>query len=269
MNTKKAIIFALVGILLVSSLGLAVEVASARMVDRNSVMGNSMISNRLTSATWQRVIGIAQQWGDVNVNGSLQVQARTAVHNETDSKALAQATAIWTTNLTRPIEGVRDRENFTYVYYVARLVNSSITSQTYENGVFTLTGTWKVANITANITVITNDDGYITRVIRTQDIKPDQATGTLTIADNKFTLALDNKDPLTGSVIRSVTRSWNNPFKMADDSTNTITRYDVHAIGQCNGAMPGWGNYNSNMDFNNNFRVDIADISTVAANVES
>jgi hypothetical protein len=31
--------------------------------------------------------------------------------------------------------------------------------------------------------------------------------------------------------------------------------------------MPGWGNYDTRMDFNNNYRVDIADISTVASNM--
>jgi hypothetical protein len=32
-------------------------------------------------------------------------------------------------------------------------------------------------------------------------------------------------------------------------------------------AVPGWGGYDSQMDFNGNFKVDIADLSTVAANM--
>ena len=55
---------------------------------------------------------------------------------------------------------------------------------------------------------------------------------------------------------------------MTDDTTgNVVTRSDVKAVGQCYGAMPGWGSYDTRMDFNNNYRVDIADISTVAANM--
>ena len=55
---------------------------------------------------------------------------------------------------------------------------------------------------------------------------------------------------------------------MTDDSTtSTVTRDDVKAIAQNYGAMPGWGNYNVNMDFNHNYRVDIADISSVARNI--
>jgi hypothetical protein len=34
------------------------------------------------------------------------------------------------------------------------------------------------------------------------------------------------------------------------------------------GARPGWGSYDSNMDFNCNYKIDIADLATVAANVQ-
>ena len=75
-------------------------------------------------------------------------------------------------------------------------------------------------------------------------------------------------EDLTGTVHRSITRAWYNPFKMTDDSTtSTVTSADVHTVAACYGAMPGWGNYDMSMDFNNNYRVDIADISTVAHNM--
>jgi hypothetical protein len=32
--------------------------------------------------------------------------------------------------------------------------------------------------------------------------------------------------------------------------------------------MPGWGNYDQTMDFNLNYRIDITDVATVAANVK-
>ena len=31
--------------------------------------------------------------------------------------------------------------------------------------------------------------------------------------------------------------------------------------------MPGWGNYDAKMDFCGHFKIDIADLSTVASNV--
>jgi hypothetical protein len=55
---------------------------------------------------------------------------------------------------------------------------------------------------------------------------------------------------------------------MTDDTTsNVVTRSDVKVVAQSYGAMPGWGRYDTRMDFNNNYRVDISDISTVAANM--
>jgi hypothetical protein len=32
--------------------------------------------------------------------------------------------------------------------------------------------------------------------------------------------------------------------------------------------MPGWGNFDQKMDFNGNYKIDIADLTTVAANVQ-
>ena len=63
-----------------------------------------------------------------------------------------------------------------------------------------------------------------------------------------------------------------NPFKITDDTignvvSNTVTREDIKAFTKCYGAMPGRGSYDTRMYFNDNYRVDIADISTVAANM--
>ena len=63
-----------------------------------------------------------------------------------------------------------------------------------------------------------------------------------------------------------------NPFKITDDTIGnlvgiTVTREDMKVVTKCYGAIPGWGSYDTRMDFNNNYRVDIADISTVAANM--
>lgn len=263
MNRKQAAIFAIVGILLASTLSMAIESAVARPL----LQANS--SHRLMQASWLRMNGNITQWGTTDVRGQLQTESRTAVHQSSDSKQVASATAIWSTNISREIQSVRARENFTYVYYVAKLANSSVTSLTSTSTSYTLSGTWNLLNITSRITVNVDDaTGNITKVHRDQDIIPSQANGELKIADNKFTLQIDGKDALTGTVYRSITRSWYNPFKMTDDGAiNTITRTDVRELAKCYGAMPGWGQYNSNMDFNNNYRVDISDISTVAANM--
>ena len=264
MNKNKTIIFAIIGILLASSLALAVESATALPTSIADA-----ISNRLISASWVRLNGVVTKWGTTDVRGQLQTQARSGMHMITGENQLTSATAIWTTNITREISAVQAKENFTFVYYVARLNNASISSATVNSATqYSLSGTWNLANITSTITVITDENGIVTKVHRDQDITTGKATGDLTITGNQFTLSITGIDTLTGSVWRSITRSWYNPFKMTDDSaTSYVTRADIKAIARNYGAMPGWGNYYSSMDFNHNYRVDIADISSVARNM--
>ena len=264
MNKNKVIIFAIIGLLLASCLTVAVNFATAMPTSTTDTM-----ANRLMSASWIRLKGVVTQWGTTDVRGTLQTQARVATRQVSGVNELTSATAIWTTNLTREISAVKSISNFTYVYYVARLPNASIASATVDSATaYSLSGTWNLANVTSTITILTDDSGAITKIHRDQDIITSKASGKLTVTGNTFTLNIEGINPLTGSVFRTITRSWYNPFKMTDDSTtSTVTRNDVRAIAQNYGAMPGWGNFDSNMDFNNNYRVDIADISSVARNI--
>ncbi len=261
---KKIVIFAVISILLVSSLALAIEFAAARP----SIIEN--ISNRLTQASWVRLNGNISQWGTEDVRGQLQTQARTSTHESSGNKQLTSATAMWTTNTSRAIQSLRTKENFTYTYYVARLTNGSVSTLNADSATnsYFLNGTWNLAKITATTTVNTDENGTITHVHRDQDTTPSKAYGELSVNGNQFTLNINGIDQLSGSVYRQITRSWFNPFKMTDDSTNSaVTHTDVKTIAKCYGNMPGWGNFDASMDFNNNYRVDIADISTVAANL--
>jgi hypothetical protein len=264
MNRNKALIFAIIGILVASCFTVAVNFATAmptKMADT--------VANRLLSASWIKINGAISDWGGTDVRGILQTQARERTHQRSDINQLTSATAIWTTNITREISAVRSKENFTYVYYVARLPNASISTANVNSATeYTLSGTWNLANITSTITVLTDENGVITQVHRDQTIKPGKASGELTITGNQFTLTIEGIETLSGSVYRTISRTWTNPYKMTDDATdNVVTRSDVNAVAQCYGAMPGWGNYDTRMDFNNNYRVDIADISTVASNM--
>lgn len=266
MKNKKAFAFAITAIFLLSTIGLALDCAAATCGKAQAV------ANRPLQKSWIRINGIIEKWGTTDVRGTLQTQTRTALRASEDTRQTAGATAIWTTNTTRAIQAVRAKENFTYVFYTARLLNGSVTtlSASSPDTDYIISGTWNLSTVTSQVTVITNAEGEITKVLRNQEILPGKAYGELTVTDNwsKFTLAIDGIDPLTGSVYRSMMRSWFNPFKMTDDSTtSTVTKLDINEVGKCYGAMPGWGSYDTRMDFNNNYRIDIADISTVAAKI--
>jgi hypothetical protein len=268
---RRILIFVIVGILLISSVA-AMDLASALP----STLGK--VANRLTQATWIRLNGNLDQLititGDIEntatVRGQLQAQARAAVRQSGVTKQLTVATAMWTTETQTAAEKAKESGEFTYTYYIARLPDASVSdsdSKIESPTSYTLAGTWKIAKVVLTVTTQTNEDGTVTKH-REQAITPTQSTGTLTVSDNTFTLLIEEVGILQGSIYRSITRSWFNPFKMTDDSTGTVvTRTDVKTIAEQYGTMPGWGNFDLKMDFNNNYRVDIADISTVAANM--
>jgi hypothetical protein len=269
---RKILIFAIVGILLVSSVA-AINLASALPSALEKV------ARRLNQATWIRINGNINQWitttndaeNTADVRGQLQTQARVAVRQSGVIKQLTAATAIWTTEPLTAAEKAKESSDFTYTYYIARLPDDSISdsaSKIESPTSYTLVGTWNYAKVVLTVTTQTNEDGTVTKH-REQDITPTKSEGTLTVKnDNTFTLQIEGVGDISGSIYRSITRSWFNPFKMTDDSTSSIvTRTDVKTIAERYGTMPGWGSYDIKMDFNNNYRVDIADISTVAANM--
>jgi hypothetical protein len=271
MNKNKILIFALVGILFISSVA-AINLAAAIP----SILEKA--SNRLTQATWIRMNGNIDQLVTTTdttdtaatVRGQLQTQARVAVRQSGVTKQLTVATAMWTTEIQTAAEKAKESGDFTYTYYIARLPDASVSdsdSKIESPTSYILAGTWNIAKVVLTVTIQTNEDGTVTKH-REQDITPSQSKGTLTVSDNTFNLHIDEVGDLKGSIYRSISRSWFNPFKMTDDSTGSVvTRTDVKTIAEQYGTMPGWGNFDLKMDFNQNYRVDIADISTVAANL--
>ena len=276
MNKKIAI--TLIAIIAVSSLSLAASFAYALpWMNRGNMLNRATwasMSNRLIERSWVRINGIITQWGTTDVNGFLQTQARTAIFDTSDTRKLAAAGAIWTTNTSRPISAVRAKENFTYTFYAARLTNASVSSLTIGTNDFFINGTWNVYKITSNVTITTNN-GDITNIHRESDTSVAKAYGELNVTNNwkEFTLAITGYDPLTGSVTRTRTGTMQfNPFKITDSEqasqSDVVSKADLVACAKNYRAMPGWGNYDQRMDFNNNYKIDITDLATVAANMQ-
>jgi Tfp pilus assembly protein PilE len=266
MKKTSILVLAVIAVIAVSSLSLALNTASASVGDTNM----QAMSNRLVEKSWIKINGYISEWGTTKVNGVLQTQARTALLKSDDTRQLASATATWTTNNTRPINSVKSKENFTYTFYVARLSNASVSTLSTGKDNYFLNGTWNVYTVVSTITVTTNANNQIVNVHRESDTSVKQAYGELSITDNwsKFNLTITGQDTLTGSVFRSMTRQVQfNPFKVLEDTNVKVTRADIGEVFKCYRAMPGWGSYDSRMDFNNNFKIDITDLSTVASNL--
>ncbi len=225
--------------------------------------------NPPVEASWVRIHGIVTKWGAVNARGQLWTQARTALLSNLDTRQFARASAVWSTNLARPIFGIVAKENFTHTFNSAVLLNASVSTFSIGSNNFFLNGTWKVAEVTCEVTVITNSNNEIVSVHRETDATVSKEVyGELTVTDSwtKWNLQLTGYDPLFGLVERSVMGQVQfNWYSVTDNPGTSVTRADVDAVVQCYRAMPGWGPYNNRMDFNYNYKIDITDLATVAA----
>ena len=275
MKKTLAIIFA--AIIAVSALSLAASAYAMPFMNWKNFnspgMGNS---HRLaTQQSFARVDGAITKWGSTNVTGTIEAQSRTIVTNSTDVRQGSSATAMWTTNTSRLISSYRERENFTYTFYTARLVNASVSSLNVTGYSFFLNGTWNVFKVMTNFTITTDSTGNITGFNRNQNAVAvaSNAYGELKVASSgsNFTLSINGVDPLTGSVhIQRITTKMFNPFKVNnDDTTTTVTKADVSTVVSSYGSSPGWGNYDQRMDYNFNYKVDICDLATAAANINA
>jgi hypothetical protein len=272
---KKIIAIILTAIMAVSVLGLAAT-ASARPFmnwkNFSDMPGNS--HRAATQQSFVRLDGQAAKFGSSNVTGTIQAQSRTILVNNTDSRQGSSASAIWTTNTSRAINSFRTRENFTYSFYTANLVNASVSSLNVTGYSFFLNGTWNVFQVTTNYTVTTNSAGDLTGFNRNENAVAvaTKVYGELKVAStgNNFTLAINGVASLTGQVhVQKITTKMFSPFIVNDDDgATTVTKTDVSTIASAYGSSPGWGNYDQRMDYNFNYKVDICDLATAAANID-
>jgi hypothetical protein len=276
---RKEFAIVLLTLVAIGSLTFAISYAQAfPLMGPNRRFNNfgAYMVNRPVQQSWVQINGIITKWGSTNATGSLSAHIRTTLFNNSETRQIAPASAIWTTDKFRPLgNAVRTKENFTHTFYSARLMNASVAVLDYNGNNFFMNGTWHVNTVTVNVIITTNNDGNITGIHRDTDVVVTKAYGELSVTDNwtKFTLAINGVDPLTGSVRRSMMRQMQfNPFKITDDLTgsasDSVSKADLAAVAKCYGNMPGWGNYDQKMDFNFNYRIDIADLATVAANVQ-
>jgi hypothetical protein len=225
-----------------------------------------------TQQSFVRLDGPIQKWGNANVTGGLLAQSRTVIINETSTRQGSSARAIWTDNASRPISYYRAKENFTYAFYSANLVNANISSVGIDGYSFFLNGTWNVNKVTTNMTIIVNDEGVVTSMHREQDLSliASKAYGELMVSStgNNFTLKIDEIDALNGQVhAQRITSKTFNPFIVGDnDGVSKLTKTDVSSVIKVYGSSPGWGNYDQRVDYDFNYKVDVCDLATATAN---
>jgi len=222
---------------------------------------------------WVRLDGNITTWGTQEVKGALTLMAATTSQSRVPARWLDSANAIWT-NTTN----FRQDGNISYNFYAARLVEANFTMTDFQGNNFYLNGTWSVVNVNITRTVIktgNSETGYSINVQSSLKITPVETKvyGELNVTNqwSEFTLNITGIPLLSGTVHRSIERqTMFNRFDIINAGTdNIVTRADLRAISNDYGAVPGMPNYDESMDFHGTYQIDICDIATVAANVQS
>ena len=219
-------------------------------------------------SNWVRIDGNITTWGTQEVKGTLTVMAATTSLNGVPAGWFDSANALWTNTTNYRQDG-----NISYSYYAANLVKANFTSTDFQGNNFYLNGTWNVANVTITRTVI-KTDGSINIQSNTK-ITPleTKVYGELNITGSwtQFTLNITGISLLSGTVQRSIERQAElNRFDVSNGGTDSIvTRADLTTVANAYGAVPGTPNYDESLDFHGTYQIDICDLSTVAANVQS
>lgn len=263
---------------LVSSNTVPNTAGNAVSLQRSSVRVYGEITSWLRASTATTVSGAPTA---TPVTGTLEAVSLTAVDAANTVQRFA-VTAIWTTNITRPIATpasaatARSLGNFTYVFDTARLVQGYFSALDFNGNAFFLNGTWDVWSITEAFMIVTNSTtGRIISVNSNLNAVPvaTDAYGTLTVSSgwSSFTLSIAGVGPLTGKIVAEVTTSaiFNPIMLSTDTASTTVTSSDISSIISSYGSMPGWGSYNVNMDFCLHYKIDLCDLATAAANLNT
>ena len=271
--TKKKTMIAAVLITAIAVLGLSFVGAFASPLPAAvSSTPNTMISMPPTAipirSNWVRIDGNITSWRTQQVKGALTLMAATTSINGVPAKWFNSADALWTNTTNTRANG-----NISISYYTARLVNTNFTMINYQGNDYYLNGTWNVNNVTVTRTVI-KTDGSVNIQSNTQITRLEtKVYGELNVTGSwtQFTLQISGIPLLSGTVHRSIERQTVfNRFDIINGGTATIvTKATLTTIERNYGAVPGMPNYDESMDFHGTYRIDICDISTVAANVQS
>lgn len=249
----------------ISKLSLALSILL--IVGLSFIPSVSIAEDSGVSQTWVRMRGQITQWGSTPVFGWVNVHAR-AVDTNNVSKDWAWIRAIWSdsgrhlncTDLTT--------ENITYSFFAACLTNSSLIEFDYSGYDFYIQGSWNVYNVTFEYYV--NEYGDLLSYTLSIEAIATDADGELRVSNDwtDFEVNIDELDLLSGNVIMHAVGQME--INICDiNGDHNVGIADLARTAKSYGAMPGLGNYNHEMDFNLDYKIDIGDLTTVAANIKA
>ena len=215
---------------------------------------------------WTHFRGTITEWGDEAVNGSVVVMAKTSRFSPILFRPWVTATAFWS-NEPRPIVSDSKPEGeVTFTHYTARLVKLATLERNEETVDLNITGVWNVKKV--SITSEFDENGVLLKTVREVTRIVTKGEGQLLITEDwkEFDVEIEGTDNVKGvqTSMRTTTRMMS-PFSFGGGFVPTLK--DLFHIARCFRAMPGFGNYDPELDYNDDSKIDLTDLTTVAANM--
>ncbi len=215
---------------------------------------------------WMHFRGAITQWGDETFHGSVTVKTRTLNVPLPIFKPWVTARAFWS-NEPRPIASNPIPVGITtFTHYKARLVRLIALRGKQEAMNLNITGIWNVNKF--KITSEFDEKGVLLKSMLEVTPIVTGARGQLHITEGwkEFDLEIEGIDTVKGIEISMITTTrMMHPFSFEGASLPTLK--DLFQIMRHFRAMPGFGNYDPELDYNGDSKIDIADLTTVAANM--
>jgi hypothetical protein len=219
---------------------------------------------------WVRVGGVITRWDTTPVYGLIGAYAAMINANGTYYE-WAIVNAIWSTESRRLNNSGSPPapENFTFSFYAAKLVETSLVGLNSSGYNFYILGKWNVVNITTSILV--DENGALISFTRTFEPIVINATGGLGVFFAnlwRFDLKIDGIGWLSGFLTGG--GYYYKEIKICDiNDDGKVDLIDLVSVAKRYRTIPGLWNYNYTMDLNYDNKIDIGDLTTVAANMES
>jgi len=217
-------------------------------------------------SVWGRMGGVIRDWGGNPVFGWIGAQWRIVNVNGTIHKG-ARVHATWSTEPHRLNCSKPPTEDFTFSFYAARLMNTTEVRMNYSGYNLLISGLWNVVNITTTIDV--DENGMLISFNRTIVPVVTGAYGELHVFSNwhLFKLNITGIDVLSGFVVRVIIAY--KEIHMCDvDGDGKVDLVDLVKVARRYRTMPGLFRYEHDMDFNFDDQIDMADLTTLAANIQ-
>ena len=260
---RKIIAVILLLVLGVSSFGAIMNLVSAQEA---TAQESTEPVDPVIRVRWLRFRGRVKEWGEEAYHGFLTMNAKTVSVPTVWRRRWASVCAVWSSERRPFASDTKPVGDFTYTHYTARLRRLIALRVNRGDLNLNLTGIWNVNQVT--IAYEFDSEGVLIKTVREVTPIATRVKGQLHILDGwkKFELEIGDIDTIKGvGFAMRITHTRMNAFSFRAGANANLQ--DLIRITRSFRAMPGFGNYVPELDYNLDSKIDAADLTTVAANM--